>query len=452
MKTVILFYLKLFIVLFLLIYITEVNAGDWTNSGCNAQRNGITNEYGPTGEDILWSGGRTSLIAWLPVTEGSRVFMVRQANWPGSINDSLIVAMDLISGGELWTYEIPYNPGDWTIWIAGVKNGQVYASRSGNGASVSAKLYALSVEDGSVIWISDDDIDAGPYDGVVFTSNGDPVIASFRDIWRINSLDGSTVWHNTRTGSVSGECGGAIYGNAFYVADTVSGGQSIIRYDLNSGAKMYQSPVMSGFLSQTTPFVGPDGTVYYNRAQGNPLTDFYYAFTDTGTEFIEKWHIPSITGGGGEFGIGTDGSVYLVIPGPELVRVDPVTGIVINSYLLPNYDKAHIAVDTSGNIYFSNGDFAGGYLYAFDAELHELWSVPVTNINIGGPSLGESGIMVVCGIGTDVRAYQSIYPTPTPTATPGMEVPVISTTSFAYLFFIIGILIWLFTINLKYKH
>lgn len=422
------------ILLFLLIVISDLLADDWTNSGGNTHRNGISDEYGPISPDLLWSGGRNSLIAWLPVTEGNRVFMVRQADWAGSPGDSLVVAMDLLTGAELWKYEIPANPGDWTIWIAGVNDGKVYASRAGNGASVSAKLYALNVQNGTVIWTSKDEIDAGAYDGVVFASDGDPVIASFRDIWRINSVDGSTAWHSTRTGSVSGTCGGAIYGNALYVVDTVPGGQSIIRYDLTAGTKMYESPVMPGFLTQTTPMVGPDGTVYFNRGQNNPLVDFYYAFTDTGTKFIEKWKIPGFGGAAAEYGIGPDGSLYFVVDGPKLARVDPDTGIIINNFPLTDYSKAHIAVDAMGNVFFSNGDFPTGRLYAFDAELRELWNVPVTNINIGGPSLGESGILVVCGIGTDVRAYQSTYPTPTP----AMTIPVMSKPWLGCFLLIIG--------------
>jgi hypothetical protein len=32
--------------------------------------------------------------------------------------------------------------------------------------------------------------------------------------------------------------------------------------------------------------------------------------------------------------------------------------------------------------------------------------VPVTNVNIGGPAIGQNGTLVVCGVGTDVRAYR----------------------------------------------
>ena len=37
---------------------------------------------GPDTASILWSGGRPSIIAWQPVIEANRVFMVRQTGFP----------------------------------------------------------------------------------------------------------------------------------------------------------------------------------------------------------------------------------------------------------------------------------------------------------------------------------------------------------------------------------
>ena len=35
------------------------------------------------------------------------------------------------------------------------------------------------------------------------------------------------------------------------------------------------------------------------------------------------------------------------------------------------------------------------------------WSTPVNNAGLGGPILGQGGIMVLTGTGTDVRAYRT---------------------------------------------
>src|SRR5262249_47303589 len=129
---------------------TRALGDDWTNSGGDAGRNGRTAEVGPGAPDPLWSSGRPSIIAWQPVTEGPRVFMVRETDFPPTNvpNDAFIVAMNLDTGAELWAKPVPYNSGDWIPWIAGVKNGRVFVSRSGNGGSVAAKMYALDVVTG----------------------------------------------------------------------------------------------------------------------------------------------------------------------------------------------------------------------------------------------------------------------------------------------------------------
>ena len=387
---------------------------DWTNSGGNAGRNGLTTELGPDAADPLWSGGRPSIIAWQPVIEGRRVFMIRQTGFPpgGEPNGSPVVAMDLDTGGELWAENIPYHTGDWTTWIAGVKDGRVFASRSGNGASVADELYALDAVTGHTLWVSDDTTDAGAYDGVVFAPDGDPIIASFRYIWRIDAVDGHTVWKSPRTGSVSGSCGGAVYGDSVYVADAVSGGHVIKRYDLNTGAFRYAGPLMSGFTLQNTPLVGPDGTVYLSRTQNNVSVDYFYAFTDTGTALVQKWRTPAGWSTESEFAVGPDGSVYMMGPGNVIQRLDPVTGAVVDSStpIPADYSGPRMAVDAEGRLFFSNGAFSNGRFYSFNADLTPRWNVPVANINIGAPAIGPDGTLVICGIGTDVRAYRTPRP------------------------------------------
>src|SRR6266850_5794293 len=121
---------------FLALALACAASADWTNSGGNASRNGMASAIGPAMATVKWSGSRPSIIAWQPVIEGNAVFMVRQTGFPpgGEPNGSPVVAQDINTGAEIWPpVNIPYNSGDWTTWIAGVKNGRVFASRSGNG-------------------------------------------------------------------------------------------------------------------------------------------------------------------------------------------------------------------------------------------------------------------------------------------------------------------------------
>lgn len=158
---------------------------DWSNAGGNAARNGETAEILPLRADSIWSVRHSSIIAWQPVIEGSRVFMVRQTGFPPETTASPVAAMNLDAGAELWTMNIPAFAGDRTTWIAGVNGGQAYAGRSGNGASVSAQLHCLDASTGSTLWQCTDRIDAGAYDGVVFADAfDDAFVASFEGAGR----------------------------------------------------------------------------------------------------------------------------------------------------------------------------------------------------------------------------------------------------------------------------
>ena len=88
---------------------------------------------------------------------------------------------------------------------------------------------------------------------MVFASNGDPIIASFRTIKRIRATDGTTAWTANRLGSVSGNCGGALGATGFYVADAAAGGNVIKKFNIDTGAFMYQSPVLASFLIPEHP-------------------------------------------------------------------------------------------------------------------------------------------------------------------------------------------------------
>ena len=382
---------------------------DWSNAGGNPARNGATQELGPETPNVLWTGGKSSIIAWQPVTEGNRVFLVRQTSFvpSGVPNDAPVVCYDLSTGAELWTTHLPWNVGEWTTWVGGVQNGRVYASRGGNGASSSAPLYCLDAATGGVLWSSTTLVDAGAYDGMTFAPNGDPVVVSQHDIWRFDQTNGALAWHATRSCSVSGNCGGAAYGGALYVNDIAPGGHIIKKFDLATGAYLYEGPLMPGFLVQNGPMVGPDGTVYMNRVQNNPVTDFFYAFEDTGTGFVQKWAVPAGYNTAVEYAVGPAGDVYMMGVNHTLQRLDPATGAVLSSFAFVDSAAVRMATDVEGRLYVSNGEFSNGRFYCFEADLTLKWDVQVTNVNIGAPALGQDGTLVVAGIGSDLRAYRN---------------------------------------------
>ncbi len=384
-------------------------AADWNNSGGNSGRNGLTPEVGPDAATQIWAGSRSSIIAWQPVIEGSRVFLVRQTSFPPETLGSPVVCQDLDTGAELWVTHLPANSGDWTAWVAGVKDGRVYASRSGNGASVSAKLFCLDAATGVELWQSVETQNGGAYDGVVFAPNGDPIVAAFTRIWRFDHLTGATVWSTPRVGSVSGNCGGAIHGGALYVADAVVGGHAIKRYDVATGAFQYQGPTLAGFTIQNTPMVAPSGDIYLARVQNNLAVDFFYALRDTGTAIVNLWNRPAGYSYGSEFGVGPDGSVYMLNQANAIDRLDSTTGATLNTTGPLAHDTwaPRIGVDALGRVFLSNGGFAMGRVWSFDADLTLRWTTAVTNVNIGAPAIGRDGTLIVAGVGTNVRAYRT---------------------------------------------
>ncbi len=386
-------------------------AQDWTNSGGNAGRNGLTDAMGPDGAEELWRGGANSIIAWQPVIEGDRIFVVRQSGFPpepGS-DESPVIAMDLETGDELWRRDIPFETDDWTTWIAGATGGLVFACRGGNGSTSFAPVYALDQATGDTVWISDDEMSAGAYDGVVFAPDGDLIIGDFRNVTQIDFDTGETVWQVERTCSVSSSCGAARSDEAIYIADAAPGGHIIRRLNMLTGELEYESPVMAGFTLQNTPMVGPEGRIFLSRTQNNPAVDFFFAFEDSGSAITELWNQPAGWTTTSEFCVGPDGSVYMIGPGLTIERRDGATGELLDESISVEADflSPRMAADRDGRIFFSNGSFDDGRFYSFDADLAPRWDVAVRNINIGAPAIGHDGTLIVCGIGTDVRAYRT---------------------------------------------
>jgi hypothetical protein len=95
--------------------------------------------------------------------------------------------------------------------------------------------------------------------------------------------------------------------------------------------------------------------------------------------------------------------------GGAIDRLDPANGGVIDSSgpIDADFLAPHFAIDSAGRVFFSNGAFNNGRLWSFEADLTERWAVDVKNVNIGGPALGQSGTLVVAGVGSDLRAYRS---------------------------------------------
>jgi outer membrane protein assembly factor BamB len=390
---------------------TAVRA-DWSNLGGGAGRNGLVAVQGPTAPTARWSGAPNSLIAWTPIVEGNRLFVVRQLQAQNPVQgpgDSPVYAMDVSTGAVLWTFDCPFAAGDWTTVVYGARDGRVFVGRGGNGGSASAPVYCLDAATGAVRWVSTDEVATGAYDGVVFADDGDPIFAWHLSIRRIDALTGATQWSTARNCSVSGDCGPARNGNSLYIDEVAPGGQKLTRIDLNTGARMYSSAAMPGFLSQNTPFCGPNGLVYYPRTQSNQTVDFLYAFRDTGKAFQQLWTAPAMAGAGSQHGTTPDGGVVLLSFDGKLEVRDQVTGELrfrTASPVSASITQSHVAVDGVGRIYYGNGGFPGT-IYSFNRDLTQRWALSVPNLNQGGPVIAGDGTLLVAGTGVNFRAIRT---------------------------------------------
>ncbi|NNF44345.1 MAG: PQQ-binding-like beta-propeller repeat protein [Phycisphaerales bacterium] len=390
--------------------LTATALADWnTGVGGNATRDGLAEVVGPAGPDVLWTGSLPAIVAQQAVIDGDLVVVSRIGSFTIPTG-TWIVAHELATGDIRWQTQLPESfPGkSWRSRVTAIRDGQVYATRAGN--TNAEYLYALDPADGSIIWRSDDLIDESSTESLSFAPNGDLIAGNFSSVMRIDRTDGSTVWTASRGCPTTDGCAAAVFGDRVYVWEPSPFGPIVSAFDLGSGAELYSSePRGGGFIEQLGLLVGPDGTIYAPRTQNNPVTDFFVAFTDTGAGFEEKWRVPMGYTPFASFAVGPDGSVYSYSRDQEVIRIDPDEGTILDTSIpiAGDFFSPRIAIDAEGKVFVTNGSFDGGSLFAFDADLTLRWQKLIDNVNLGGPALGDGGVMVVCGVGGNVIAYQT---------------------------------------------
>jgi len=378
-------------------------AEEWNvATGGDPARYGMVEEPGPSGADLLWQGGAYAVIGWAPVTDGNIMVVARCFDIGDVLHGTLIYAYDIHSGEELWSADLPvdFPSTDWRNHVSAIRDGVVYASRAGN--TNASYMYALDATDGSQLWKSDDLVDESSTEGVSFAPDGDLIVGNFNSVMRIDADDGSTVWTADRNSPTSNGSMVAVFGGKAYGWAAGSSGPTIEVFDLDNGDFLYESPaVYGGYIQQVAPFVGPDGTVYAPRSQNNPGTDYLVAFEDTGSGLVEKWEAELGYVPFSSFAVGADGSVYSYSRSGEVVRLDPDDGSVLNTSMDVDAGiSTYMAADMAGRVFVGSEST----LYSFDADLSLNWSASVSNVD--APAIAWDGTLIVCGTGTDIRAYE----------------------------------------------
>jgi len=207
----------------LLIHLFSPGFGQGWNvgPGGNSQRNGLSPQYGPESNILLWSGGMNAVISQQAVSDGIYLSMPRISNLNDVLHGTLIVTHNLLTGEVLWTADLPvdFPSTDWRNRVSAIRNGVVFATRAGNNNL--SYLYALDAATGDILWKSQALIDEGSTEGLVFTPDGDILVGGMYYITRINKEDGSTVWETERLSYDDGS-GAVAANNKVYTTINIS--------------------------------------------------------------------------------------------------------------------------------------------------------------------------------------------------------------------------------------
>jgi outer membrane protein assembly factor BamB len=395
------------------------NANWGTSSGGNSVRNSLSSQVGPTTVPTqLWSGGSFANFGSSTFVEGGIVITTRfnpsdPNNRTSRQNGGWIQALSLETGALLWQKQLPIDlpATDDTSYAVGVNKGRVYATRGADGSSISF-LYALDLATGNILWRSEEACFAeGFYDqSPVYTSEGDLIFSFQLKSYRINHLDGRTVW-KSQNFNESYSCE-AIYGNRLYGRYNKRNRAVLAAFDIETGAFLYQGDFFpAGFgVASGNPqiFISPEGTICLPVSANNPKLDYLYAFEDTGTGFRFKWQSPLPFVFLTNFGAGPDDSIYSFSRDKRIVRLRSRDGQIMHSSpVFSNMNLvSRMAVDASGAVFLSDG---AGQLYSLNPDLTLRWQLQIANIGIGGPLLAENGTLVVArdGVG-GVQAYRQL--------------------------------------------
>jgi hypothetical protein len=202
-----------------------------------------------------------------------------------------------------------------------------------------------------------------------------------------------------------------IYNNTVYAFEgTIISPKRVMALELSNGAIKYYSPSLPGDGDQEVPFtIGPNGTIYVIRDGGK-----LHALRDNGSAIVEIWNyttIPCSTVAWTQFGCGPDSTLY-VPNGRKIFRFNHQTGMPMDSSeelvsagnLVPR-----ISIGANGLVYVGNGasEPSQGKFYGLTANLQTMWSVAATYNYYSGPAIGEDGILVFCGGGTNITAFKT---------------------------------------------
>jgi outer membrane protein assembly factor BamB len=158
----------------------------------------------------------------------------------------LVIALDAISGTELWKY-----PGsNYLVSSPAVANGVVYVSCSGNIVR-SSKVYALSASTGKMIWTFTTDSTNLDYSDPVVV-NGIVYVGSDDKLYALNANTGKKIWSSTLNGDVWSPV--VEYGVVYVCTN-----KSLYALNAANGEEIWSYPIGENYMADLAIV---DGVVY----------------------------------------------------------------------------------------------------------------------------------------------------------------------------------------------
>lgn len=380
----------------------QIAAQNWTTHCGSNERSGLSELPGPQSiETPLWmvTDATPTGLGMNIYSFGERFVTSRVSYSPYK---AIIECRNLITGELIWTS--PNLGPESILYAMGFNEDAVYAHDYH-----SNYFYALNVSDGSIKWVTDFmSYTFGPLDGVIYTCERDIIING--DLGSVDEstlcLDketGEVLWSNSNWFAVTPNETKAAYGNRLYlITGAINMPKLLTAVDMETGEDLYYSEDLPGEADQEGPMaVNPEGIIFFRRDGGD-----LFAVKDNGSGFNILWTYTPVNMSLFifNFAIDPDGNLLMLDNG-RLFRLNRNDGSKMDSTQVSNMSTGRIIVGADSVVYVNTTE---GTYHAFSPDLQTtLWSITSTNGNYyAGPALSKEGIMVVCGAGTTIKAYQ----------------------------------------------
>ena len=150
------------------------------------------------------------------------------------------------------------------------------------------------------------------------------------------------------------------------------------------GTLRWKASVNGGYITKSSPALSPDGSVVYVGVEtrtGGRLV----AFTREGAH---KWDVDRSEAIQSSPAVGPDGTIYVGCEDGKLYALNPERGATRWEYSTGSFVTSSPAIGSDGRIYFGAGD---SRLHALNADLSFRWSFPAGDWIDSSPAIGADG-------------------------------------------------------------